>query len=382
MKKKFKLILILICSICIAILCVVSWANYLSAKYDNNTHNTGKRDYSSVTDTAEVEEKSQDFLSITYTAEDEETSRGRMMKFYTYDLLSKKLSHVVNIPFASQYAVGCVDKKNNKVYYSSEEKGTDIAVDHLSEYNIKTKKSRSLESQNRAYNDIIVKGNSLLVTAIPVHAIGTGKFDLDTYKFDYFYPMKKNEDGYIDFLYTTRPVHLNYNPVYDRLCNVSAKEADLYAYKVRTGEKGLTYTLKLFDSDGNVKGKCKFKIQSLLHSEVVAMAQTGLNHALLAEFYEKDRFADESERESCYRFYDIDFEHQTYKRTQSPFPEMVSIKNFITFDNGKSYYILGEHKDGRAGLFYYQCNDNNAQMILANDEKNDSHIVNFCCVSQ
>lgn len=115
-----------------------------------------------------------------------------MMNFYTYDLSSGKLDNKAQIPYDSQYALGVVSLSDHKIYYSGAGKKKDGSVrnstDHLCEYNLLNEKSSVLEKENCAYNDIVPIGNEkLLVTTVPVHAIGTALFDLNTKTFSHLY---------------------------------------------------------------------------------------------------------------------------------------------------------------------------------------------------
>lgn len=46
--------------------------------------------------------------------------------------------------------------------------------------------------------------------------------------------------------------------------------------------------------------------------------------------------------ESEYKYYMIDYEKQTCKEIESPFPNMKYVRSMITVDEGKSYYIKGD----------------------------------------
>lgn len=324
--------------------------------------------------------KQNEYLSITYTSSDDSVKTGRMMHFYTYDLFSKKLEQKMQIPFDSQYALGVVSLSDNKIYYSAakenESEDPGRSVDHLYEVDLSNKKSTLLETENCAYNDIIPIDGKLLVTTVPVHAIGTALFDLNTRTFSYLYEPSLTEDGYMDFLYTTRPLKLNYNFNYKTFVNVSVLEKNLYSLGVRTGKKPLKFHISLVDSALHVKNEYIFKLPSLLYDDVGAVAQISTDSAILMLKHTPP----DNEEEEEYVFYKINFSKQSCKKIKSPFPDMLYIDSFVTIDNGKSYYISGYANRKTSGLFYYDCSNNDIKPILLDDYEKGDHVVNFCLV--
>ena len=245
-------------------------------------------------------------------------------------------------------------------------------ADHLYEYDLSGTATIQLEDVGCAYNDIIqISSSKLLVTTIQTHAIGTAVFDLDTHQFSYLYPKKMNSDGYKDFLQTTRPVPLNYNYRYGTFINVSVSEKAFYGYRVRNGTKKLRYRVALVDEDLNIQSKCIF--ESLLGREISAIAQISSDKAI-ARVYDLDN--DKTE------FYEFNFAKNNYVQIDSPFPKMSIVDNFITVDDGKSYYLKGTRKKGVSGLFYYNCMTNKVTPILLDEQEGEqeSHVVNFCLI--
>lgn len=324
------------------------------------------------------------YLSINYTTSDDSVASGRMMNMYTYDLATGELTNRAKIPYDSGYALGVTDLSKNKVYYSKMV-GRDVRqVDRLHEYNLETKKSICLEEENCAYNDIVPIDNKLLVTTVPVHAIGTAMFDLNSGQFTYLYNKILNEDGYEDFPYETQPIALNYNFKYGTFVNVSCKEKALYNLKVRSGKKSLKYHISLVDKDFNVKGDFVIEVKSLLKSDIQAAVQITDHTVMVVERFD----VNEKKKgvESEYKYYMIDYEKQTCKEIESPFPNMKYVRSMITVDEGKSYYIKGDNWNGDSGLFYYDCVTNELNPILLDyyDYENDvdNHVVNFCLVEK
>ena len=328
--------------------------------------------------------ENKEYLSITYTTSDSSTETGRMMNFYTYDVASHKLENHAQIPFLSAYALGTVDLSEKKIYYTKSVGNTGRNVDHLFEYDMKTQVSTMLEDVNCAYNDICLPGNGkLLVTSIPVHAVGTGIFDIATKKFSYLYKMEMNEDGYEDFLWTTVPTRLNYNGHYGNFVNVSILEKTQYDDKVRSGKRSPNYQIDLIDADLNTKYKYTYTLKSEIDYTITAVTQIAQDQVLL--LVKKD-LGEESELEFKSLFYIINYTDNSCKKVKSPFPKMLYIDNYITIDGGKSYYVEGWAKDGRSGLFFYDCIQNTMEPILLDEYDDntgeDNHIVNFSLVTQ
>lgn len=329
-------------------------------------------------DTTE-EKKSGEYLSITYTTEDFTVESGRMMTFYTYDPVTSELDNKAEIPFESQYALGVVSLRDEKIYYTKTVGYEGRTVDHLFEYDMTNGMSTMLEDDHCAYNDMIPVQDKLLLTTIPVHAIGTAAFDLGMKKFNYLYEMSLNENGYMDFPYVTEPlVRLNYNYKYGKFVNVYTKEEDYYDPEVRGGEKPIKYRIALVDKDLNIIAEYKNLKKSFVDYNVRAACQISSDCALV--MIEKDLSDDEdSDVEVKYEFYMINFSEKSCKKVKSPFPRMKYITNFVTSDDGKSYYISGICMDGTSGLYYYDCSKDDVKMIMPNSVKG-GHVVSFCLI--
>lgn len=295
-----------------------------------------------------------------------------MIHFYTYGLESSKLEEKAQIPFRSQYALGVYHAQRDKVYYTYREVNEIGNGEHLYEYDLSSKTAAPLENVGCAYNDIIqVSDSKLLVTTKQAHAMGTALFDLDTRRFTYLYPKKMNREGYKDFLQTTNPSPLNYNYRYGTFINVSASEKASNSNSVRSGEKKLRHRVALVDKDLNILSTCIFK--SLMGREISAAAQISPAKAI-ALVFECGFDYDKTE------FYEFNFTKHNFVQIDSPFPKMSYVKNFITVDDGKSFYVAGTQKKGVSGLFHYNCATDKVTPILLDEQEGDqeSHVVNFC----
>lgn len=252
-------------------------------------------------------------------------------------------------------------------------------VDHLFEYDTANGMATMLEEDHCAYNDIIPVHDKLLLTTTPVHAVGTAAFDLKMKKYNYLYEMSLTEDGYMDFPYVTEPsVRLNYNYKYGRFVNVYSKEKDRYDPEIRGGEKPIEYHIALVDEDLNIITEYDHFFKSFVDYNVRAACQISSDCALV--LMEKTISDDEdSDAEVTYEFYIINFTEKSCKKVKSPFPQMKYIINFVTSDDGQSYYISGSCMDGTSGLFYYDCSTDDVKTILL-DSLDGGHVVNFCLI--
>lgn len=107
--------------------------------------------------------------------------------------------------------------------------------------------------------------------------------------------------------------------------------------------------------------------------EISAVAQISSDKAI-ARVYDLDN--DKTE------YYEFNFAKNNYVRIDPPFPKMSIVDNFITVDDGKSYYLTGKRKKGVSGLFHYNCVTNKVTLILLDEQEGEqvSHVVNFCLI--
>ena len=152
-----------------------------------------------------------------------------------------------------------------------------------------------------------------------------------------------------------------------------------YNIKVRSGKKSPKYHIDLVDADLNKKYKYIYTLKSEIGYDVSAATQIAENQVLL--LVKKDLGYD-SKIDYKNLFYVIDYTENSCKRVKSPFPKMLYVDNYITADDGRSYYVSGQTKDDRSGLFFYDCSQNTVEPILLDDWEREDHIVNFNLVKQ
>ncbi|MEK5164774.1 hypothetical protein NYE69_20875 [Paenibacillus sp. FSL R5-0527] len=108
-----------------------------------------------------------DYLSITYTkyTNGTDTNDGMTMEVYSYEIGSKKLTKVTELPYTSQYPLSSASLPEQKIYYSAEGERDE---DELFAYDLKTQSSEQLSSNLFAINRIIpfTADNKLIMVAV------------------------------------------------------------------------------------------------------------------------------------------------------------------------------------------------------------------------
>lgn len=309
------------------------------------------------------------YLSITYDTNDSTVpATGKMMNFYTYELDTKELVNRAQIPFRSQYALGAVSLENNKVYYTRREITGTGNPDHLYEYDLNTKESKQLESENRAYNDIVPIGNKLLVSAIK-RGTNPAVFDLDTGKFSYLY----EKNGYGDDKYLiSPPVPFGYNVNTKKFLYVYVDREQAYDISYMKGDPStntktpIPHNITLMDIDFNNQETYTFQ------SEEVQFA---------TQISEEKIICTTTERPFSFgkkRAYLLDIKKKELKElTSLPMPKMMHVYNCFTLDEGKTFYVAGRHEDKRSGVFLYDTETDNVEPILLDNAETGGHFINF-----
>ncbi|MGV2881316.1 hypothetical protein [Paenibacillus taichungensis] len=100
------------------------------------------------------EEEAHEYLSITNTeyVNGTDTEDGMIMRVYTYDIQTKALTKLADLPYSSQYPLTVASLANDTIYYSGvgKDKG-----DELFSYDIQAQKTQQLSSDLFAINSII-----------------------------------------------------------------------------------------------------------------------------------------------------------------------------------------------------------------------------------
>ncbi len=304
------------------------------------------------------------YLSITYVTNDPEVPEtGKMMNFYTYDVGSNTLKKQAAIPYHSQYALGAVDLKRNKVYYTNREINEIGNADHIYEYDIASKQSVCLESENRAYNDIAVVGDKLLVSAIRA-GNNPAVFDLNTRQFTYLHEKK----GYEESRYAcSPPIPLGYNLNTQKFLYVYVEQERLYDKQYRSGENQSTIPYHIALMDINLEHQQTY---TFYEEEVQYATQISENQILC-------QTTDGPHGTGNRKAYLLDMSTQQLTQLDAmPMPKMASVMDCITIDNGKTFYVAGVSTDGTSGVFRYDTAQDLVEPILLDDAQG-GHFVNF-----
>ncbi|MFJ2044890.1 hypothetical protein ACIOBL_14860 [Paenibacillus taichungensis] len=100
------------------------------------------------------EEEAHEYLSITNTeyVNGTDTDDGMIMRVYTYDIQTKALTKLSDLPYTSQYPLTVASLANDTIYYSGvgKDKG-----DELFSYDIQAQKTQQLSTGLFAINSII-----------------------------------------------------------------------------------------------------------------------------------------------------------------------------------------------------------------------------------
>jgi len=305
------------------------------------------------------------YLSITFDTEDKSVPiTEKMMNFYTYDLKSKELLNKAQIPFSSQYALGAVSLRNNKVFYTKREENELGNYDHLYSYDLTTKTEELLETENRAYNDIVPIGDKLLVSAIR-KGNNPALFDLKNNKFEYLYENELyNEDMYI----CSPPVPFGYNINTDKFLYVYVDTEQLYNPEYRKGDPSqktpIPHHISLIDSDLNLQNTYTFNNQQIQFATQI----------------EDNKILCVTTEHPCatgkVSAYMLDMKKKRIEElNELPMPQMQTVLNCYTLDKGNSFYVFGRHIDGRSGVFYYDTKKNIIEEILIDTDI--GKVINF-----
>ncbi|WP_052947812.1 hypothetical protein [Aneurinibacillus tyrosinisolvens] len=98
------------------------------------------------------------YLSITLTSQKD----GKFTtQFFTYNLTSKVITEVGQVPMTAQYPLGVVDRNNNVLYYSERDS---TGSDQLVEYDLNLKKKEQLTTNLSAINHMIPVDNKIFMS--------------------------------------------------------------------------------------------------------------------------------------------------------------------------------------------------------------------------
>jgi len=321
------------------------------------------------------------YISITYGRNNPDNFTGRDMVFYSYDMVTKKLTEECVIPFDSKYASGVVSKADNIIYYSGRAEAENLSSnDSLIAYNIATQESTVLETENFSYNEIThIDQNTLLVMAVTnEHPIMPALFDLKTRTF--IYMPDANKESFT--LYTSGDSPINYNYNTRSFVNIYQNEKERYSTEYHRFESEINTYIALVNDDLTKVPNRTFSISLLIGHFIDNAVQISENELLVER---TDDSTDSGEYIRKRSFYSLVFEADgktTFTSVEPPFPaEEVRSKGYRTVDGGKTWYlILGEKNSTEAGLYAYDTETEELTPILLNDPSAEGYIINFSII--
>lgn len=150
---------------------------------------------------------------ITFNVTKEENTSLTMYNYY-YDIDSKKLELMAEIPYESEYPLSVYDKKDNVVYYSKREKGK--SDDNLYCLDLGTKKSTRLSYNFYAINNIIPLKDELYIAAVEKKQRPIGLYRYHDGKYE---RLLDNDDLFVS--------RINHNPDIDTLYFNTYSESEM-----------------------------------------------------------------------------------------------------------------------------------------------------------
>jgi hypothetical protein len=295
--------------------------------------------------------------------------------YYTYDLVTKELQEICVLPHLSGYTAGVVSLWDDAVYFSMRE--YDRSNDRICKYDIKSGKMAFIEDENFTYNDftLIDENTLLLVTSTRERTLTPALFDIESKKFTYM--ADANEEDFT--LYTSGPILLNYNYLYEEFAWLYFKLSDRDSDAYHSTEGAIDHNFIMISKDLK-KSDTIFTTQFTALQQISFLTQIS-EGTVLVKFIEivsifedpvsKSGFIEDIGEE---RYYHLTFDsgHTSFVEIENPFPAATSVTQCLTFDGGKTYYCCGSFlldNVRRSGLFIYDCDtDEITPILLSGDE--------------
>ncbi|WP_255305261.1 hypothetical protein [Paenibacillus sp. Mc5Re-14] len=283
------------------------------------------------------------YLSMTYTeyVNGKNADQGMVMRVMTYDLSSKKVTKLADVPYTSQYPLSVVSLPDHKIYYSADvgDKG-----DQLFSYDLNTQKNEQLTDNLFAINRIVPTtpdGPLVLV------AVKKGERILKTIFYNKTtHAMKFMHDENQDKNHDEQTWSITYNPAKKAIysSHYSAKEQDEQR-EISNRTQTIMVPPDNKVTEINSITKQERSVITLKNEEVSSMSSSNDKLLLITT-----RFINGGNPE--YSLIDI----ATGKRTKIKLP--ILSRQFVYMSpDGKGIYYLGSaseknEEDGR-GVYYY-----------------------------
>ncbi|KAF6563506.1 hypothetical protein G9G63_13985 [Paenibacillus sp. EKM202P] len=278
------------------------------------------------------------YLSMTYTeyVNGKNTDQGMVMRVMTYDLSSKKMTKLADVPYTSQYPLSVVYLPDHKIYYSAD---VDDKGDQLFSYDLNSKKTEQLSNNLFAINRIVptTLEGPLVLAAVKKgeSTLKTIFYDKSTHTMQFLHDENQDEHTW----------SITYNPAKKAIYNTQ------YSDKEQRKEFNIASKKNTFSRPPNYKvteinnAKQERTVITLKNEQILSMSSSNDQLLLVTA-----RFINHGNPE--YSLVDI----TTGKRTKLELP--ISSRSFIYMSpDGKGVYYLGStslknQEEGR-GVYYY-----------------------------
>jgi len=314
------------------------------------------------TEVSTVDAQTHEYLTITNTeyVNGTDSNDGMIMKVYTYDIQTKTLSKMADLPYNSQYPLTVASLAEDTIYYSGvgKDKG-----DELFSYNIKTQNIRQLSTDLFAINSIIpdTADHTLVMSAVkkgerPVKVIF---LDNDTLE------MTILNDDDLD----TTTWDISHDPETSKFYAIQYSEEEQYNRMEESNQKQApmvppNHTIIEIDP----VSKQTRKVIELDDEQILTLSTRG-NQILIATAKHINKYPIE------YSMIDI----KTGQRKNLNLSIKASSELFLTKD-GDGFYFLGEKgkEDNKRGIYYYDLKTHEVESVFLQKE---GFINNFMLLS-
>lgn len=310
------------------------------------------------------EEEAHEYLSITNTeyVNGTDTDDGMIMRVYTYDIQTKALTKLSDLPYTSQYPLTVASLANDTIYFSGvgKDKG-----DELFSYDIQAQKTQQLSTGLFAINSIIpdTVDHTLVMAAVkkgerPVKVI--------------FFDQKTQEMNILndDDLDTTT-WDISFNPETSKTYAIQYSEEEQYIHmeqsnKAQTPMVPPNHSIIEIDP---ISMQTRKVIE--LHEEQILTLSARAEQIMIATAKHINKYPIE------YSMVNI----RTGERTKMSLPIKASSELYLSKD-GRGFYFLGEYVDANVkherGIYYYDLKTQQFEEVFLQKE---GFINNFILLS-
>lgn len=299
------------------------------------------------------EDSSSPYLSISYRRACADNPEEKETVIACYDINTKTLSEICVLPDEINAVSPKYSRANNAIYYF---------YTGIWQYDLSSGETTRLDNANYSYNELqIIDENTLLLMAIPHHAIVPMYFDIENQNFLLI------DDGYnAPTVYTSGATSLSYNPITDDLTYIRWIEDEAYSDEYLSEEKSIERYLTVVHNGNGMKFSEKIFTYSAKINEPALWyaAQLSENEFIVVLYNEFGS----SEPE----YYSLIFgEETTFTKTEQPCPAISNMSGLCSHDGGKTFFFY--HRGGKpgaaSGIYSYSVENDELNLILAAPEE-------------